>query len=41
MSIKFDEHPAQHDIRMRDQRVCGTVDRESDSVRCGLPAEAC
>jgi hypothetical protein len=35
----FGEHPAQQDIRIRDQRVGDTLDRAVDSVRCGLPAE--
>src|SRR4029453_10418447 len=37
----FGEHLAQHGIRIWDQRVCGTLHRAADSVRCGLPAEGC
>ena len=38
---RLHEHPAQHDIKIRDQRMCDTIDRAAHSVRRGLPTESC
>jgi hypothetical protein len=36
----FDKHHAQHEVRIRDQRVCDAVDRVTNGVRCAETALA-
>ena len=36
---RFDKHPAQHDIWIRNQCMCDTVDRKTDSMWCCPPTE--